>query len=350
MGVTDVSIINYSQVKPKQIEDFLLSMSNSMLYHSISYLNFISDLLHVENTNHLVAVNSKGEVVGFLPLFIKQGKYGKVINSSPFYGSNGGEISSSLEVSDLLVKEYNNMIIQQDVASATWVENLFSERDVTKLVVHSITDFRIGQYTKLELADSSEEALMAIFHYKTRNMVRKAMKSGFSVNIENTNFDFLMNTHFENLSAIGGKAKPKEFFEKIIKHFVPDKDYKIWVARYNGEPVGALLLFYYRDTVEYYTPVVKEDFRDKQPLSLLIYEAMKAAFQAGFKVWNWGGTWTSQGGVYTFKKRWGTLDKHYNYFIQVNKNEIYGSTKEILLNEYDNFFVVPFNTLNPQVI
>ena len=116
-------------------------------------------------------------------------------------------------------------------------------------------------------------------------MVRKAQKSGFSIEVENDSLAFLEEIHQKNMECIGGRAKKKIFFSSIPKYFEKEKDYKIWVARFENEPVSAMLIFYYQETVEYYLPVTVEKFRNKQPLSLLIFEAMK---EAALRVINYG--------------------------------------------------------------
>ena len=94
-----------------------------------------------------------------------------------------------------------------------------------------------------------------------------------------------------------------------------------------------------------YTPVIVEEHREKQPLSLLIFEAMKDASKEGYKLWNWGGTWLTQDGVYRFKSRWGTKDINYYYYTKINSERIYHCSKEELLNEYNDVFVIPFSHL-----
>ena len=100
-----------------------------------------------------------------------------------------------------------------------------------------------------------------------------------------------------------------------------------------------------KKTVEYYMPVINSEFRKLQALSLLIFDAMTEASILGFKCWNWGGTWETQKGVYSFKKKWGTHDKNYYYLTKVNNEEIYKVDEEILLREYSNFYVLPFKSL-----
>ena len=107
-----------------------------------------------------------------------------------------------------------------------------------------------------------------------------------------------------------------------------------------------MLIFYFNGTVEYFTPVIRPEFRHTQALALVIYEAMKDAVQEkACKLWNWGGTWLSQGGVYDFKKRWGTEDYPYYYYTKVFNQELLKVNSKDLLDEYAGFYVLPFNEL-----
>ncbi len=158
--------------------------------------------------------------------------------------------------------------------------------------------------------------------------------------------EFIRDIHKENMAAIGGKPKPDRFFALVERHFLPETDYNIYTASKNGRLIAGLLVFYFNRTVEYFTPVVEAEFRNLQPLSLLIYHAMIEAAQRGLTWWNWGGTWVTQEGVYRFKKRWGTIDKEYTYYTKINNPDIYKKTKEDLLRHYDYFYVIDFNKLH----
>lgn len=72
---------------------------------------------------------------------------------------------------------------------------------------------------------------------------------------------------------------------------------------------------------------------------------MKEAINRGMHYWNWGGTWASQSGVYTFKKRWGSTDYPYYYYIQLFSPVLRTCTQDELLKEYPYFYVLPFNLL-----
>jgi Uncharacterized protein involved in methicillin resistance len=85
-------------------------------------------------------------------------------------------------------------------------------------------------------------------------------------------------------------------------------------------PVAALLLLYFNGTVEYITPVVKDAYRSRQPLSFLIYNAMLEAASDGYKIWNWGGTWSLQKSLHHFKEGWGAVELPYTYLISIRKD------------------------------
>ena len=147
--------------------------------------------------------------------------------------------------------------------------------------------------------------------------------------------------------SIGGIIKPKKFFNLVHKTLSFDKDYRVYYAYDDDKIIACLLIFYFKDTVEYFTPAIVHEFRNKQPLSLLVFEAMVDAItEKQSKIWNWGGTWQSQKTLLKFKKKWNTINTEYRYLIKINKK----LTKVELLNKnklqklYRFFYTVPFNS------
>ena len=324
---------------------WLLEQPTAMLYHSLPYLKLIAELTQGQPQVFLATKAEK--ICGAWSAVSRDGPFGKVINSLPYYGSHGGPIYDHEAAANLLVERWNALINSEGVGSATLVENILDRSGLGSAVTHEIEDYRIGQITDIAFTENHAAGLMERFHSKTRNVVRKSEKQGFTVAVENDALDFLYETHRDNLKAIGGQAKSEAFFRAIPERFVANKDYTIWVARHQGQPVAALLLFYFRQTVEYFAPVIVESWREAQPLSLLIYRSMIAASEAGYRRWNWGGTWATQDGVYHFKKRWGAEDHHYKYFTHLANPNIRQAKPADLLTHYPGFFVIPFSQLVP---
>ncbi|WP_417326354.1 peptidoglycan bridge formation glycyltransferase FemA/FemB family protein [Halarcobacter sp.] len=326
-----------------EYEDFIKKFEGGLFFYSLKYKNFLEELLECESSYYIVVEEDK--ILAVYPMMQKKGKPGIVYNSLPFYGSHGGILSISDNATNMLIKKINEISSLDNTALNMYVSNLFENYNSDEVFIYDIKDNRIGQITPIKFNENIEENLMESFHYKTRNMIRKAQKSNIEVFIDNNAFEFLEITHKENMEAIGGKAKSSKFFKLIKKYFEASLDYDIYVAEKDGIFVSAMLVFYYNNIVEYFTPVVKVEYRSFQPLSLLIFQAMVDNANKKFKWWNWGGTWLSQDGVYRFKSRFGAIDKEYNYFIKVNNQDIYNFTKENLLSEYENFYTIPFEKL-----
>ena len=121
--------------------------------------------------------------------------------------------------------------------------------------------------------------------------------------------------------------------------------WKIYCAKYQNNNIAALLLFYNKFTVEYFTPAILKNFRNFQPNALLIYTAMRDAITKGYKYWNWGGTWKNQKGVYNFKKKWGAKDMIYHYHTKVFQESTYNLQKEELQRYFNGFYVINFENL-----
>ncbi|WP_143421802.1 peptidoglycan bridge formation glycyltransferase FemA/FemB family protein [Helicobacter pullorum] len=315
---------------------FLNQCSGSMIYYSLPYKCLLEDFLKC-NSRYLV-VYDNGKIHGVLPLMYRKGKYGEILNSLPFYGSHGGILATNDDAYDLLIEYYNSIV--GNYASANYISNPLVKYDGAKKPVYDFLDKRIGQWTFLV---EQNELIKSFDSSATRN-IYKAQCKNIEI-IKTDSIEFLYKTHKDNISQLNGVYKEKEFFEKISKNF-GSENYAIYIALYDKIPIAALLLFYFGEIVEYYTPATLFEYRTLQALPLLIFNAMNEAFEKGYKMWNWGGTWKSQEGVYRFKKKFGAKEREYKYYVKINNKEILDASREELLKEYPYFYVIPFEKLN----
>lgn len=323
-------------------DEFLSELDESLLYYSSAYRGFLQDLLGCED-RYWVA-REDGRIAGILPVMESDGPFGRVLNSLPYYGSNGGVLAKTPTAAQALWRQFDVMASAEGVAAATLVCNPLLP-DEPPPVRCDLVDERIGQFTALPGDGDLGQAVFAAIDGSTRRNVRKAQKSGIVVEVDNAAVDFLETVHRQNMSEIGGRAKSPRFFDTFPRHFQAERDYRIYVAKLDGEPVAALLLFYFNKTVEYFTPVTVNVHRNSQPMALIVYRAMIDAAAQGFSRWNWGGTWLSQDGVYRFKRKWGAEDLRYRYFIRVNDRTLLSRARNELLDAYPDVYVVPFDQL-----
>jgi hypothetical protein len=337
-----VSVGIFREELAEAYDQYLLANPRSLFYASSKYRRFLTTLLQCEDRT-LVAV-AGNTIRGVLPLMSRAGSRGNVYNSLPYYGSNGGVLADDAEVSGALVHAYNTIAASPDTLASTAIDHPFMPQGPTGLRFTHV-DHRIGQYTRIDRESSNEQEILARIDSSARRNVKKAQREGVAVEVDHSQLDRLRQLHQDNMRAIGGLAKSDAFFALLPVHFNPGHDYDVYVARRDGLVIAALLLFYFNQTVEYFTPAIDGDHRSIQPLSLILYTALTEASRRGFTWWNWGGTWTSQSGVYRFKAKWGASESMYSYYTQLNDEAILDWAPADILSAYPNFFVVPFTAL-----
>lgn len=349
-----------TQTAEASYQELLSSLEHTLLYTSLVYRVFLKRILVESEDFYFLAYESE-RIVGALPSFIKySAAYGNVLNSLPFYGSNGGvivspEASDKEAVKKALIDAYHALAIEKSVIVSTLVSNPLNPDQAfyEENTQYTLRDERIGQLSPLPRfqGDASEpqSALLSMLHGKTRNSISKAQRSDIAVRHSAATEDIqaLAALHRENIEAVGGLAKPDDVFAAVQETFAYDRDYRVYVAEKDGMIIGALLIFFHNRTAEYYTPATAASYRVYQPMSLLIYEAMQEAARRGCRYWNWGGTWLTQGGVYDFKARWGTQDMPYFYYVREYEPEsrLRQLKPQDVLAAYPYFYVLPFSVL-----
>ena len=308
---------------------YLRRHEGSLVYASSGFRGLLCDLLGCRDRS--LAATEGGELRGVLPLLELRG----VLNSLPYYGSNGGVLADSPRVLDALLAAYAQLAAS--ARSATLVENPFERAPYDRLP-QTHRDGRIAQWTELPAAGIEPSA---------RRNVRRAAEAGIVVDRDESELPRLHELHEENIRALDGRPKERRFFELLPQRL--GGAFELWVARREGRTVAALLTLLFNRTVEYYTPAIEHDARPLQPLAAILDAALADAAARGFARWNWGGTWDSQTGVHRFKRKWGAREARYAYHVQVNDETLLDATPAELLERFPGFYVLPFAALREPV-
>lgn len=334
-------MIKVQILQPNQFDayrELVSRIGTTMFYHQTNFIEFAAVLLSADV--EIFGLYIEGRLVAACPWLVKNGSLGKVYNSLAYYGANGGIISINPEYRKALEQQMMPEISSK-AASQAYVSNLLSGNTLklNDFIVHN----RMAQVTTLP-AESQEESLMEIFHFKTRNMIRKGLKENitFQKTIDPT---FLHQTHVDNMNAVGVAPKADMFFKIIDNYFENGTNYEIFEALIDGDKAAAVMVFYHNNTVEYYMPAINITHRNKQPLSALIFHVMKLCIEKGFKLWNWGGTPISNENLYRFKNRFGAQDYPYTIQISIYNKEILNHTSQEITSAYPGMFVAPFDML-----
>ena len=321
-------------------------IDNGLIYYSSKYRDFLKSILNAES-HYLINGEAKSPKVLF-PMFVKDGPYGLIANSLPFFGSHGSPVvdgSQEISVLDVL-RECEKQVLEKNWSAITIVENPFAtipDSVLRKLKLLRQIDTRMSQVTHAgsDIPFSLEE-LMKRFHVKMRNAIRKGAASGQEVLTCDSNADwsFLINEHQKSIRLMGGVPKGIDVFDALRAVF--GEDLQLHCGFVNGQHVSALLTIRYQNSIEYFIPVTDARYRSAQVLPHLIATVMLSEFQKGMQFWNWGGTWLSQSGVHQFKARFDAISRPYRY-IHWSKPELAGCESEVLKEAYGLFYVRKFD-------
>lgn len=333
-------------------QTLVLSRSDSLIYASLAYRNFLNTILPHSRALYLVALDA-GRLVGALPAFLSHSRaHGKVLNSLPFFGSHGGVVAAP-DVADpsalkgCLLRAFVDLAQREAVRSCTIISSPFEEHPQIYSETFRPThqDSRVGQFSPLPSSldgTALAERLMQSFHQKTRNMVRKGLSGGFKFrrSVADDDLAWLQQVHEQNM--IAAKAPPKSVAVLRALQGCFSSNHCIYIAEFGNERIAGLLVVYFNGRAEYYTPAIIERFRSQQVLSYLIFHAMQDAAQKGCREWDWGGTASHQLGVYRFKKRWNAIDRPYQYYVKLLDPTLEQADISELSSEFQYFYLFPF--------
>jgi len=323
----------------KSRDQLLDSIDNTLMYYSDAFSSFLNRVL-VNTQIRIIESRRQDKLVGFLPLAIcKDERYGTVINSLPFFGSHGGPIVIDEAAKVDLLGQLADLINEYKPRCATIIENPFApliDEDLFKLGF-AVCDDRIAQQTLLQTSIND-------FHMKTRNVIRKGQKLQQTIQLADSHEDWewMQGVHERSIISLGGVAKSIQIFESLRVSFGASA--QLWIGKLNGRRISGVVVIHYRHTIEYFTPVIEEEYRNTQALSATIYEVMQRSALKGARYWNWGGTWRTQEGLYRFKNRWAARDFVYRYFNRIwDKSIIHEPISDLIL-AFPHFYLFKYQS------
>lgn len=235
---------------------------------------------------------------GVLPAFLVQHRvFGTVLSSMPFLDA-GGPCSSSPALNQGLIEA---LMQQAEQLGA----NLVEIRCPQALPVAAPSE---GEKVTLvlPLPDSADE-LWSSLNAKVRNQVRKAERSGLSVEIgQAEQLDAFYEPFIVNMRDLGSPVHGRQFFSAITDAFGD----QVWVAvvRKGNTPIGGLIAVACQDSLVVPWASCLREYFSMCPNMLLYWEVIQRACQQGFRRFDFGRS-SRDSGTYRFKKQWGPKEE-----------------------------------------
>jgi hypothetical protein len=183
---------------------------------------------------------------------------------------------------------------------------------------------KMNSYHKLHLLDLRPglESLRRAFHKDCiRKSIRKATRSGITVRVAASERDlkkyYLI--HGRTRKRLGLPIQPYSLFRNMWEIMVPLGSFGLLLAELNGEIIGGLILFKFRDTVTLEHIGSNDEHLLLRPNHILYAKAIEMACAEGYLYADFGKTSPENQGLLDFKRRWGAVmyDAPYFYYPEV---------------------------------
>jgi serine/alanine adding enzyme len=246
---------------------------------------------------YLQAENSAGQVAILPSFLVRSCLFGTVVTSMPFLDA-GGPCSSSPVLRHTLVACLSEAAAYQ---GAGCVELRCTVP--LDLPVAAIRD-KVNLFLPLP---KEPERLWSQLDAKVRNQVRKAERSGLSVEFGRfERLDDFYEIFARNMRDLGSPVHALGFFQAILEAF--GDEVRIALVRKGEKAIGGLIALGFRDSLIVPWASSLQQYLSLCPNMLLYWETLRCACVEGFRRFDFGRS-SRNSGTYRFKRQWGALEE-----------------------------------------
>lgn len=270
---------------------FVQAADGGTFFHLAGWRQIFADIFRL--TPRYLVAERDGKIAGILPLVHQRSwLFGNALISAPFC-VEGGPLAADPEVRDALDAAALELLQE---TGADYLE--FRSRTASRPEWQT----RRGLYADFSkpITGDEKQNLLAIPR-KQRAVVRKALEGTLSGAVER-NPDNLFRVYSESVRNLGTPVFPKRYFAALIGAFGSDCDIVTIMDR--GQPVAAVMNFYFRDRVMPYYGGGTAAARRNGANDLLYWEVMRQAAARGYRQFDFGRS-KANTGAFAFKKNWG---------------------------------------------
>jgi FemAB-related protein (PEP-CTERM system-associated) len=323
-------------------DDFVMACPQATFFHRAGWQRVLGEVFR--HDTYYLYTETAGRITGVLPLaHVRSLLFGSSLTSLPF-AVYGGVAAMDEDSARVLEEEAQRLARSLGVAhlELRQLERAHTDWPAQDLYV---------TFRKAILPD--EEANLLAIPRKQRAMVRKGIKNGLTAAVDD-GVDCFFALYADNMHRHGTPALPKRYFEALRREFGSDCEVFV-VSTADGQPVSAVLSFYFRDEVLPYYAGDDEAARDLAANDFKYWELMRRACGRGLKVFDYGRS--KQGtGSYAFKKNWGfePTPLRYDYCLYkreaVPQNNPSNAKYKLLIETWRRLPIGVANRLGPLVV
>jgi hypothetical protein len=336
-----------------QLDAFFETCPTSVAQQTIGWRNVITATDRDEPV--FLGCRREGRLVGVLPAYRYEGPLGAILTSVPQAGPLGG-IACMPEtdpepIYGALVRAFVEVAAARGCALATLITNPFWP-DRTLYERQRPPDYvleNVCQVLDLDGALDGAGQPVAGSEHLQRNL-RKALAAGLVVDDAQSadSVAAWYAIHVARHGEIGATPLPEALFTGALAHMVPrDKAHFFFVRLAgSGALVGGGFYLHHQAVIDALMPAVQSDAAALGANYLLALHSIRWAARRGLRFYNWQGS-PPDGGVYRFKRQWGSRDVPYAFLTWITGDEapFVRSTVDAVRAGYAWHYVLPYDRI-----
>lgn len=321
-------------------------------FYSPDYVNHLKEI----TSSKLITIRNGNFNLNIYYLELEGGFV--ALNSSPFFNSHGSIFEGDLN----LVSKFNSdnffyneycfedifkIFDQSKILCMNFVQSPFlSDNEIQmnlnffislkKKILFKFNEIKKTGFIKEIVKYSNDEQILETYHPKTRNCIRKFLRSSHEIQIIENRSDKWKKS-IEELSLNNGRemskrnilSKNQQYFQDISRFYNSDRAIIMRIIDSDENLLSSCLFFLFDDTIEYWTPYVSDLGKKQNALHGLIHEVHKYMAIHKLNNLNFGGTDPLNTDLIRFKSRFGSKKMDYSCYNFVNKT----LNKEFSINE-----------------
>jgi len=287
-------------------DDFVLAHPHATFFHLAGFARLFAGTLR-QRPRYLVVRRGR-EIAGVLPLVeMRSPLYGRALVGTPFL-VEGGPLAVDDVAREALLAAAERLAADLD---ARWIE--------LRCPVEGRPGWRPGSdlYHRFVLPlDPDPERTFASFRRKRRAAIRKGRALGLTTRIHD-DIDTFHGLLARSWHRLGTPVLPRRYFRALRATFADRMD--LLFVESEGEPVSAVLTFYFRDrALPYYAGALEKARR--LCAADVMYDALMrhATLERGARIFDFGRSRVGTG-AYDFKRNWGIASEPLRYSYHLRK-------------------------------
>ncbi len=304
-----LTVKSYSGARAAEWDDYVRRASSATFCHLTGWMRVIERTW--QHQSYSLYAERAGAVTGVLPLFHVHSRwFGSMLVSTP-NAVYGGAVADDAEARWALIAEAKRLALKLRV---DYLE--LRDTDEVSDGVEDLSLHRKELYVTFEHPiTTDEEALMQSFPRDLRRMIRQGPKHGLTSEVGREELlDEFYDVYAVSVRNLGTPVFPKRLFVEFLREFPDACD--ILLVRQGARVAGAVMSFYFRDTVLPYYGGAYQEFYRAGINNFMYWELMRQAAARGSTRFDFGRSKLGTG-AYAFKHGWGMTERPlpYKYFL-----------------------------------